>query len=141
MNKKGPVIIIEDDPDDQTMMREVFLQLNYDKEIIFFDDGHSAFQYLHSFRRKPFLILCDINMPLMNGFELRDKIHEDDELRVNCIPYLFLTTSMSPQVIVQAYSKSVQGFFVKPTSYEEMFDLIKSIMEYWLRSESPFYYL
>ena len=141
MNKKGPVIIIEDDADDRKMLEEIFQSLHYEKEVIFFEDGHSAFEYLHSFRRKPFLILCDINMPCMNGFELRDKIYQDEELRVKCIPFLFLTTSLTPQIIMEAYSKSVQGFFVKPASYDDMYNLIKSIMEYWLRSESPFYFL
>ena len=141
MNTSKPVIVIEDNEDDQNLLKEVFQELNYENEIIFFSEGNSAFEYLNSYKRKPFLILCDINMPAMNGFELRDKIYQDDELRINCLPYIFLTTMMSPRIILEAYSKSVQGFFVKPHSYKDMLKLIRSIMEYWGESKSPFAYL
>ena len=40
MNKNGPIIIIEDDLDDQDLLNDVFTELNYDNEIIFFGDGN-----------------------------------------------------------------------------------------------------
>lgn len=68
-------MIIEDDLDDQFMFQEVFKALNYKNEVIFFEDGLSALEYLTETSIKPFIIFSDINMPKLNGLELREKIH------------------------------------------------------------------
>ena len=89
MNKNGPVIIIEDDEDDQEFLSTIFKKLNYPNEIIFFFDGKSALDYLNNPSIVPFIILSDINMPKLSGFELRAKLKTDAALAVKCIPYLF----------------------------------------------------
>ncbi len=137
MNKSGPIIVIEDDLDDQEILIDIFKQLDYKNEIIYFSDGNEALEYLVDSNNKPFLILSDINMPKLNGFELRDKIHTNEQLRLKCIPYLFFTTSSSQKSVIDAYSKSAQGFFVKPSSINKLEQIIKKIVEYWQECESP----
>ncbi|MEO8762508.1 MAG: response regulator, partial [Bacteroidia bacterium] len=63
MNKNGPVIIIEDDEDDQLMINEIFQTLGYVNIVVFFKDGIKALEYLNQTDVIPFLILSDINMP------------------------------------------------------------------------------
>ena len=77
MNKNGPIVIIEDDPDDQILLAEVLKELDYPNKIIFFSDGEKALEYLIDSGDNPFLILSDINMPKLNGFQLRDKVALD----------------------------------------------------------------
>jgi len=137
MNKNGPVIIIEDDPDDQFLLEEVFKTLNYSNEIIYFLNGQAALDFLNSTERIPFLILSDINMPKLDGFELRNKIHTDTQLAIKCIPYLFFSTAVSQKMVIDAYSLSVQGFFIKQTSISELEKTISVIMEYWKRCAAP----
>ncbi|RZJ53312.1 MAG: response regulator, partial [Flavobacterium sp.] len=60
-------------------------------------------------------------------------------LRIKSIPYLFFSTSAEQAHVVDAYSKSVQGFFIKPSSFTELTATIKSIVEYWQRCVSPNY--
>jgi CheY-like chemotaxis protein len=139
MNKTGPIIIIEDDLDDREMLAEVFVELNFSNEIIFCEDGENALKYLSQTLIEPFIILSDINMPKLNGMELREKIHNNEDLRLKCIPYLFFTTSSNQQQVVDAYSKSVQGFFVKPAKFEKLKEIIRKIIEYWQECESPNY--
>ena len=139
MNKAGPIIIIEDDLDDQELLNDVFASLSYPNEIIFFSDGEQALQYLTATLIEPFIIFSDINMPRLSGMELREKIHENEDLRIKSIPYLFFSTSAEQSYIIDAYSKSIQGFFVKPSNYEEIRDTIRVIIEYWLRCVSPNY--
>ena len=93
MNVNGPVILIEDDEDDQQIFEEVFKRLNYKNEILFFADGEAALNYLKKPSVIPFLILSDINMPKLNGFELREKLRTDADLNIKCIPYLFFSTA------------------------------------------------
>ncbi|MEP6796106.1 MAG: response regulator [Saprospiraceae bacterium] len=139
MNKSGPIIIIEDDLDDQEMLKDVFKDLSCNNEIIFFADAEEALEHLTSSPVKPFIIFSDINMPRLSGMELRQKIHENEDLRIKSIPYLFFSTSAEQRYVVDAYSKSVQGFFVKPTSYQEIRDTIKTIIDYWNKCVSPNY--
>lgn len=137
MNKKGPIIIIEDDLDDQFFLETVFKKLNYSNELVFFDNGETALEYLNSVDTLPFLILSDINMPKLNGFELRQKLKTDAALQLKCIPYLFFSTAANQPAVIEAYSMSVQGFFVKQNSLEELEKTISVIMEYWVRCVAP----
>lgn len=137
MNKNGPVVVIEDDDDDQYMLNEIFKKLDYKNDIVFFKDGNAALDYLNKIDINPFLILSDINMPKINGFELRSKIHENELLHVKCIPYLFFTTASTKTIVAEAYALSVQGFFIKPNSFSKLENTIKKIMEYWKECIAP----
>ena len=137
MNRNGPVIVIEDDADDQDLLKEVFQKLNYPNQIIFFTDGQDALDFLNKTDTIPFLILSDINMPKLNGFALRDKIRTDAQLQIKCIPYLFFSTAASQDAVVDAYSLSVQGFFTKPNSIKDFEETISVIMEYWKKCVAP----
>jgi len=137
MNKNGPVIIIEDDEDDQFILKEVFKKLNYPNQVIFFTDGEKALEFLNKAETIPFLILSDINMPKLNGFALRNKLREDEKLSIKCIPYLFFSTALNQQSVIDAYSTSAQGFFVKSDSIQEIEKTIFVIMEYWLKCAAP----
>ena len=139
MNKRGPIIIIEDDMDDQEVLTAVFNELNYKNELVFFGDGVQALEYLTQTDTEPFLVMSDINMPKLNGMELREKIHNNEDLRLKSIPYLFFSTSAEQQHVIDAYSRSIQGFFVKPQSYEKLKQIIVRIVEYWQECESPNY--
>ena len=137
MNKKGAIVIIEDDLDDQYFLETVFKKLNYENKLIFFDDGETALAFLDATDELPFLILSDINMPKLNGFELRKKLKTDAALQLKCIPYLFFSTAANQPSVVEAYSLSVQGFFIKQNSLEELEKTISVIMEYWARCVAP----
>ena len=137
MNKDGPIIIIEDDADDQELLMEVFQSLNYTNKLIFFSDGATALDFLNKSDTLPFLILSDINLPKLDGFALRDKLKTDAALTLKCIPYLFFSTALNQKAVMDAYSLSVQGFFVKQSSTAELEKTISVIMEYWKRCAAP----
>lgn len=137
MNRNGPVIIIEDDADDKEMLEEVFSKLGYANELLFFGDGQKALDFLNTSEKIPFLILSDINLPKLDGFALRDKIKMDAKLQLKCIPYLFFSTASSQKAVIDAYSLSVQGFFIKQNSMAELEKTITVIMEYWKRCAAP----
>jgi len=137
MNRSGPVIIIEDDVDDKEMLEEVFQRLGYTNELLFFENGQDALDFLNASEKIPFLILSDINMPKLDGFALRDKIKMDAKLQLKCIPYLFFSTASSQKAVIDAYSLSVQGFFIKQDTMEELAKTISVIMEYWKRCAAP----
>lgn len=140
ITKTGPIIVIEDDQDDQDVLEETFNNLNYPNPIIFFKDGMEALAFIEKTDIKPFLILSDVNMPTINGFELRKLIHDNAELSIRCIPYLFFTTGTNKQGVQDAYAMSAQGFFIKPNSMAAIENTIRKIVEYWQECHAPSQY-
>lgn len=139
MNKTGPIIIIEDDVDDQEVLEDIFRELNYKNKLIFFGDSQEALDFLTDTEIEPFLVISDINMPKLSGLELREKVINNEDLRLKSIPYLFFSTSAEQKHVIDAYSRSIQGFFVKPGSYDKLKKMMMKIVEYWQECESPNY--
>lgn len=135
--KAGTIIVIEDDPDDQLLIQEAFKSLDYPNKVLYFTDGYKALELIETSDIKPFLILSDVNMPTINGFELRHKIHNNSELSIRCIPYLFFTTGTNRQAVQDAYAMSAQGFFIKPASMAGLENTLRKIIEYWGECHAP----
>jgi len=135
MLTKGPILCIDDD--DRYLVGQVLHQLGLPNPILFFSNGQTALDYLETTSDRSFLIFCDINMPLLNGLELRKRINASDYLRKKSIPFVFLTTTASQQSIKMAYEKSVQGFYQKALSYQELIKQIRLVVEYWQNCLHP----
>lgn len=134
---ENTIILIDDDKDDMDMLCDAIKSLNIKKEVVTFSKSEDALKYLQTSGEVPLLILCDVNMPLMNGFELRSRIYCDDKLKLKLVPFLFLSTSYQPIDILRAYELSVQGYFKKPPTFIELKDLLQTIIAYWDKSYRP----
>lgn len=137
MLKNGPIIIVEDDKDDQELFEEVIAELNVPHIIRFFDSCKTAFNYLLTTLERPFMIISDINVPGMSGLEFLNSINQTSSIKEKSIPFLFLTTSSDPCSINQAYQMSAKGFFVKPLSLQELKQLFRMIVNYWTMARRP----
>jgi len=132
-----PIVIVEDDADDQYFIKSICEKLGVTSELLFFDDGEKALTFLKKTNRKIFLILCDINMPIMNGLELRRKIQDDPFLRQKSIPFVFLSTAARTREVEEAYDLTVQGFFLKASQLSDMEKTLELIITYWQRCKHP----
>ena len=112
MAKSGPILIVEDDIDDQEIYSEILNHLGVDNKLIFFSLASQALEYLQTTNEKPFVILCDINLPVMNGIAFKQHIDYDPYLRNKSIPFIFFSTSAEKSQVNKAYTElTVQGFF------------------------------
>jgi len=132
-----PVIIIEDDDDDQQFIKDAFIDLGYESQLKFFYDADSVISYLKSTTDKPFLIISDFNLSGMNGYELKKRINDDEQLRMKAIPFIFYTTSNQKYALDKVYEMMVQGFFVKENSMAGIKSTIKIIIDYWKLCKHP----
>jgi len=136
MNLNGDIILIEDDYDDREFLVEIIDEVlkknQYTNKIVTIGDSGRVIDFLKDAKDSPFLIISDINMPGMDGFQLRQQIFEDQELNDKCIPYIFLTTSGdNVELMKKAYGLSIQGYFTKPNDYAEYQVLMSDIIRYW----------
>ena len=136
MDKSGPIIIIDDDLDDQDLLRELFTELNLKNEVFIFPEGESALNYLSDPKVHPFIIISDIKMPKMDGFELRKQLCTRS-VHSKATPFLFFTTGSTAQVLNNAYTHSVQGIFQKPVRYNDWKETISNIVQYWTTCMTP----
>ncbi len=134
---EGPVIIIEDDDDDQQFIKDAFIDLGYESQLKFFYDADSVISYLKSTTDKPFLIISDFNLSGMNGYELKKRINDDEQLRKKAIPFIFYTTSDQKYALDKVYEMMVQGFFVKENNMAGIKSTIKVIIDYWKLCKHP----
>jgi DNA-binding NarL/FixJ family response regulator len=76
-------------------------------------------------------------MPVMDGLELRKSIDENEYLRRKSIPFVFLTTTAGGSAVKAAFDMSVQGFFEKGSSMQEIGTMIRLIYDYWQLCRHP----
>ena len=128
---KGPIVIIEDDLDDQEMYTEAIKAIGIPNEIRLFNGATEALDYLASTYEQPFLILSDINMPGMSGLELKRILEDDPYLASKGMPFVFISTNASNVTVRHAHALSVQGYFEKPQRLEDLKSMFKILFDYW----------
>lgn len=128
---KGPILIVDDDNDDQEIYADAIKEIGIPNEIRFFASGQKALDYLLLTGEQPFIILSDVNMPLMNGIQFKEKIQQDNYLREKSIPFVFISTNASALIVRQAHNLSVQGYFEKPDRMENVKNMLRKLFDYW----------
>lgn len=137
MNKKGPIVLIDDDQDDLQLLIEVFADMNLPNEIHLFRNKDSLLAFLQKPEVDPFLIISDINMPVTNGFQLKEIIFNDTQISSKRIPYIFFTTASVLRVVSDSKRSSSQGIFRKPSKHSEWKETLTAIVRYWTLSMPP----
>lgn len=138
MAKHGPIILIENDADDRELFGTTLQDLEVENQLRSFPNCMEALNYLTTTQEKPFIIFCDINMPLMTGLDFKRTIDTDPYLRKKSIPFIFYSTSAEQKDVDTAYMEmTIQGFFEKPFSYLDIRKRVKSILDYWENCRHP----
>jgi len=137
MNKMGSIVIIDDDIDDREILQEIFKELNLPNEIRFFTSAQHALEFLAQPQANPFLIISDLHLQELDGFQLQEKIMNTPEIIQKCIPLVFVTTGTTKENLSRAYRISTQGIFFKPPQYDRWKYLLKGIYDYWQQASTP----
>ncbi|GAB3503613.1 hypothetical protein GCM10027341_33020 [Spirosoma knui] len=134
---RGPIIFIDDDQDDQLMFKPLLERLAPNNQVIFFNNGQQAIDYLRTSKEPAFIIISEVSMQVMNGLELRREIEADPELKRKAVPFIFFTHPVYKQMVEEAYELTIQGFFEKQSSIEQMKNQLEAIVNYWKSSLHP----
>lgn len=135
--KTNPIYIVDDDKDDEDLIREAFNELGIKNELRFFSSGEGVLNELNNNSTVPFVIISDVNLPRMSGFELREKVLNESSIRDKSIPFIFWSTSASEAQVKRAYDLSAHGFFLKGRTYNELKNKIQEMVKYWSDSLTP----
>ncbi len=136
MNGKQTILLVEDDEIDVRSVQRSFKDLRVTNPLIVTHNGEEALEYLKNDTGKhPGLILLDLRMPRMDGIEFLKIIREDDKLKI--IPVVILTTSKEDEDKMDSFNLGIAGYMMKPVSYKDFVEVIRTIKLYWTLSESP----
>lgn len=133
--KPAVILLVEDDPADQKLIKKSMLNQKIDNELIIVETGEDALEYLaHNKSNEagypiPDLILLDLNMPGMGGREFLRRLKADDEL--DTIPVVILTTSDSEQDMLATYKLQAAGYIKKPPTLNGFREVFSQLQEYW----------
>lgn len=133
----GSVWVIDSDNDDQEMVRQVWEELQLTNDLKFFENADEAMSFLASIQIAPFIIICELHLPKINGFELREKMLATDSLKFKSVPFIFWTAQASEEYVTRAYDLSVHGFFIKEPNFQDLKVTFLNIINYWLRCKMP----
>lgn len=124
----NPILVVDDDAEDLEIIRMAVEELNINNPLLLFRTGMQMMDYLHSTQIKPALIMCDINMPGQDGYEVKKQLDADDTIQHKHISFVYFTTSAADEHIHMSARLAVQGFYTKPTNYKAFKQTIKTIL-------------
>jgi CheY-like chemotaxis protein len=129
------ILLVEDAPGDVRLTFEAFKKATIEARLHAVKDGSEALDYLyhkgiHTGSKKPDLILLDLNIPKVNGFEVLGQVKNDPELKR--IPVVILTSSSNPEDIQRAYSAHANCYLIKPHDLQDFFAIIRAVEDFWL---------
>lgn len=139
MSDTAVILIVEDREDDILLMRKAFDKASLPNPIKIVRDGEEALAYLsgegkYSSRDEyplPALILLDLKLPRMDGFEVLTWIRKQDGIRG--LPVVVLTSSSQLRDVNRAYELGANSFFVKEFDFQNSVELTRLLQRYWLQ--------
>ncbi|MBB5321071.1 response regulator [Marinobacter oulmenensis] len=135
-NANNPLVLIaEDDPDDQLMLRDAFRERCGNCQLCFVNNGVELMDFLSGSPTQtighdplPALLLLDLNMPFKDGRQSLTEIRANNRFRG--MPTIILTTSRNDEDRQYCLSSGADGFLVKPARYTELLALVDSFQAY-----------
>ncbi|HEX9958963.1 MAG TPA: response regulator [Fibrella sp.] len=128
------IFVAEDDEDDQFLLRTAFASTGVACDLVFFTNGEELINQLAISAHRPTLVLLDLNMPVMDGFQTLSYLRNQDAYRT--MPVLVLTTSSQREDVTKAYSLGANSFITKPHQYADLTRSVQQLQQFWLSTAS-----
>jgi CheY-like chemotaxis protein len=125
------IVLVEDNPADAEMLEMALQQVGAPVTIVRLDDGVKAIEYLsqaHATRQHD-LVLLDLNLPRLSGFEVLERIRAREDLR--SLPVVVMSGSSDPGDIERCYRSGANSYICKPAHLEAIFFTIQNLVAYW----------
>ena len=136
------LLLIEDNEDDIELTRMALEKYNIVNNIVIKRDGEEAINFLfgdddsgRKQRGNPSLILLDLNMPKIDGFEVLSKLRSTESTKY--LPVSILTSSKQEEDIIRGYKTGANSYIRKPVNFNEFLEAVKQLGMYWLILNEP----
>lgn len=134
--KKAEVLLVDDNPADLDLTRDLLAADQHARQISTVTDGEAAVAFLrqdgkYASARPPDLIILDLNLPRKNGWQVLEEVKSDPKLRST--PVIIFSTSDASHDIGGCYRLGANSYVRKPGTLREFISVIGSIGEFWFQ--------
>ena len=131
------IVLIEDNPDDQTLTLRALKKQNIANEIIVLNDGVEALAFLLDPEKPlPHLVLLDLKLPKLDGLQLLRRLRS--ESRTQVLPVVVLTSSDEDRDVIEGYRLGANSYIRKPVDFNQFTEAVRQLGLYWLvLNQSP----
>jgi len=142
MNGLKRILLVEDDPKDVELTLTGLAEYNLANEVVVARDGEEALEFL--FQRgkyvdrpngNPAVMLLDLKLPKVNGFEVLEKVRVDENLKM--LPVVVLTSSNEERDLLHSYKLGVNAYVTKPVDFHEFVNAVKELGVFWAVINEP----
>ena len=138
MVKRASILLVEDNPMDVELIIDAFKEARLSNKIHVARGGKEAIDYLfgegdYADRRQyplPDIVLLDLKMPGMDGQEVLRRIKQTQKLKR--LPVIILTSSNEEGDRAMSYDNGANSYLVKPVSFDNFLNVVKTVADYWL---------
>ncbi len=132
-NENVQVLVIEDNPDDITLMLRALKKQNLDEHVHVLRDGAAALDYFFRDRGTPKLIFLDLKLPKVDGLEVLRRLRADE--RTMWIPVVVVSSSREERDVVEGYKFGVSSYILKPITVEAVAECASELDLDWMPTE------
>ncbi len=131
------ILLVEDNPDHAMLTRRVLEDYGVANTVHVVENGADALDYIYRRGKysngknapRPGLILLDVKLPKVDGFEVLKQLKSDPEH--GSIPVVMLTTSARDEEVARGYAEGANSYVTKPVRFDEFAEKVKNIGLYW----------
>jgi chemotaxis family two-component system response regulator Rcp1 len=128
------ILLVDDNPGDIELTKVALRDAKIMNEVHVARDGAEALAFLRCQGEfvdapRPDLVLLDLKMPKVDGFQVLAEMKAEPELR--SIPVIIMSSSDAEKDMVRAYDAQISAYLVKPSNFDEYFNAIRAVKELW----------
>ena len=130
-NREVTIVLVEDDPGHARLIQKNLIRSGISNNVITLSDGQQAVDYFagpdaptHS-PSSPLLILLDLNLPVLDGYQVLQRLKSDE--RTHRIPVIILTTTDDPREVQRCYDLGCNVYVTKPVDYDSFCEAIRKL--------------
>ncbi|MDP8210485.1 MAG: response regulator [Candidatus Stygibacter australis] len=137
MTPQIDILVVEDNPNDSRLVKRALQKTDFSPEIHIAKDGVEALEFIDNYFNEnddislPKFILLDLKLPRLDGLELLEIIKNNKAWAH--LPVIIMTSSNEAVDIERAYKLGVNSYLVKPVNFEEFYETIRELTNYWLK--------
>jgi two-component system, response regulator len=143
MHREATILLVEDDPDDETLTLRALRRGGVQHTLVVARDGVEALDYLfgtggyagRDLEVMPLVVLLDLKLPRLDGLEVLRRIRAEDRTRL--LPVVILTSSDEERDRLEGYRHGANSYVQKPVDYDQFAEAVRQLGLYWLLLNEP----
>ena len=129
MTSLPPILLVEDNPDDEKLTMRALRRGNVANEILVARNGEEALTMVLNANPLPSVVLLDLKLPKVDGLEVLRQIRANE--RTKLLPVVVLTSSSEEGDIIESYNLGANSYVRKPVEIDKFTEAVRQLGLYW----------